>query len=89
MAQGPILIEVGIVGSTPIFADVTTLGAAVKVTMLADYEMACPYAFPYRASFIGGPASDFPQTLPVGTTFSFFACEANALIAVDAAVPAL
>lgn len=79
-------------GATTIYSDVsgqpTAAGdppwAARFVTLDTDYAMAGPLSFPSRPSFTGADATDL-RTIPSGTHFQTFACEAAALVAAGAA----
>jgi hypothetical protein len=90
--ESPRLVTTGTVNGTPIQADVRTLGNAVKIQLLQDYQMLCPdspvcQGFPQRPSMTGAaPGSlDYPRTITSGTTLTVLQCEANALIAANAA----
>ena len=77
--------------ATAINANVTTLGSdvPVRVTLMADYALDCPAGFPARPGFTGAmPVSNYPHTIPSGTTLSLLKCEAAALVAAGAAVAA-
>lgn len=88
MSEGPRLVEVGISGSTPVFADVRVLGSdvPVSVTLTAPYTMLQPIGFPFRPSFTGAAAPQYPHTLPSGMLLSLLACEATALKAAGGAI---
>jgi hypothetical protein len=75
-------------GATNIVADVTTLGAAVAVVLSTNY--AALHWGPSRPSMTGTDSGDldFPRTILSGTTITVLNCEAVALIAAAAAVPA-
>ena len=83
MSDTPRLVQVGSVGGTPVFADVTVLGWSVPqvVELGAPYTMLDPVGFPSRPGFTGDNASavQYPRVVPAGTPFLTFACEAAAL----------
>jgi len=89
MTESARLVTVGTTngGSTPIQADVTSLGVAVAVTLSTDYAMLDPPGYPFRASFTGSRAPDlqYPRTVVSGSTISVLRCESVALIAAGAA----
>jgi len=82
MANNPRLVEVGTTSGTPVNADVTTIGSdvAVAVLLTADYVMLDPPGFPFRPSFTGASAPQYPRTVADGTTLHLLACEASALV---------
>jgi hypothetical protein len=74
--------------ATPISANVISLGSdvPVRVTLTKDYAMLCPVGFPARPCFTGSmPLSNYPHTIPTGTTLSLLKCETDALVAAGAA----
>ena len=89
MSESARQVETGTVGGQPILADVTSIGSAVPVaiTLSADYAMLDPVGFPFRASFTGATAANlqYPRTVPSGTTLQLLKCEADALVATNAA----
>ena len=89
MTESARLVTVGTTngGSTPIQADVTSLGGAVAVTLSTDYALLDPPGYPFRASFTGSRAPDlqYPRTVVSGSTISVLKCEADALVNAGAA----
>jgi hypothetical protein len=89
MSESPRLVQTGTVNGSPIYADVTSIGAdvPVHVTLTADYAMLDPPGYPSRPSFTGNVASagQFPRTIPNGTGFQVLQCEATALVNAGAA----
>ena len=70
-------------------ADVYWLGSLYTTTVqfLTDYNMECPIGYPTRPGFTGvSPAKEYPHTLPKGTILALLPCEADALVALGAAV---
>jgi hypothetical protein len=88
MTEGPRLVKTGVSGSTPVFADVRTLGSqvAVRVTLSANYLIWREPGIPSRPSFTGSTTPDCPRTIPSGTVLLLHQFEADALVAAGGAV---
>ena len=90
--ESPRLVTTGTVNGAPIQVDVRTLGIAIKIQLLQDYQMLCPESpvsqgFPQRPSMTGAaPGSlDYPRTIAAGSTLTVLQCEAAALVNAGAA----
>lgn len=82
------LQTLGIVGSTPIVADIGAgvgSAGAVSVVLTSDYAMLGPAGYPSRPSFTGAATPQYPHTISSGATLSVLAPEALALVDAGAA----
>lgn len=86
------LVEVGTADPTgaaiPILADAFDppfTAPPVQIVLTLDFAQVCPPGWPAPPDAVGTGRPFHPQTFPIGTAMTVFACVAKALIAADAA----
>ena len=87
MPESARLVQVGTVGATPINADATVLGSAVRVLIGGtDYVAIHPPGWPVRPANTGtAVAEGSTVTFAAGSTVALLQCEATALVTAGAA----
>lgn len=84
--MNPLLVQVGALGGTPVFADLASFnpGYTVTVTLLQDYTPLYPAGLPTRPSYTGVAGGSQPSLIANGSAVVLHEAEALAIIAAAA-----